>query len=88
MSATLETIRQMIAEEFQLDHAIVTADATLESLEIDSLSAIEFMFLLEDRFKIDFPEDKAKIKTVGDIAIELDKAIGAPSDERKALARS
>lgn len=75
MNTTMDTIRQMIAEEFELDPAIITADATLESLNIDSLSTIEFMFMVEDRFNIDMPEERVKLHTVGDIVIGLEKVI-------------
>lgn len=77
MNTTMDTIRQMIAEEFELDPAIITADATLESLNIDSLSTIEFMFMVEDRFNIDMPEERVKLHTVGDIVIGLEKVIAA-----------
>ena len=77
MTTTLETIRQMIAEEFEKDIETIKPDSTLESLNIDSLSTIEFMFLVEEKFKIELPEERVKLQTVNDIATELDKVIAA-----------
>ncbi|MEO6022993.1 MAG: phosphopantetheine-binding protein [Burkholderiales bacterium] len=77
MNTTLETIRQMIAEEFEMDIATIKPESTLESLNIDSLSTIEFMFLVEEKFKIVLSEERVKLQTVGDIATELDKVIVA-----------
>lgn len=77
MNTTLETIRQMIAEEFELDIATIKPESTLESLNIDSLSTIEFMFLVEEKFKITLPEERVKLQTVDNIATELDKVIVA-----------
>ena len=49
---TFETVRDMMVDQFKLDPAQVTPDATLESLKIDSLSAVQFMFLLEEKFEL------------------------------------
>jgi acyl carrier protein len=53
----------------------VGPDALLEALGVDSLAAIEFMFLVEEKFKLNMPDQPAGIKTVGDIAREVDRLI-------------
>ena len=67
----------MIAEEFEKDITTIKPESTLESLDIDSLSTIEFMFLVEEKFNIELPEERVKLQTVNDIATELDKVIAA-----------
>ena len=74
---TLNTVCQLIVEQFDLEPAKVTAQASLEELDIDSLSAIEFMFLLEDKFNVAAPEERVAMRTVQDVAFELDKLIAA-----------
>lgn len=70
---SLQTVQQVLIEEFGLTPEQVHADAALEELGVDSLATIECMFLLEDKFKIRFPGgDGVAIKTVGDIAREVD----------------
>ena len=74
--STFDTIREMIVDQFQLDPALVTPEATLESLKIDSLATVEFMFLMEEKFKIDASTGQAELRTVQDLADEIDRLIG------------
>jgi acyl carrier protein len=73
--SSLATIQQLLIKEFGLTEAQVQPDALLEELGIDSLTAIEFMFLVEDEFKLKMPGEAVAIKTVGDIAREVDTMI-------------
>lgn len=81
--STFDTIREMIIDQFQLDPALVTPEATLESLKIDSLSAVEFMFLLEEKYKLQPPTEQTDLRTVQDVVNEIDRLIaeqhGAPA---------
>lgn len=70
--SSLATIQQMLIEEFGLQASQVEADASLEDLGVDSLATVEFMFMLEDKFKFRMDGDAVAIKTVGDIAREVD----------------
>ncbi|MDE2116972.1 MAG: acyl carrier protein [Betaproteobacteria bacterium] len=65
--STLQTIQRMMAEQFELKEEVLLPDAQLESLGLDSLSVIEFMFNLEDEFKIKLPDERVEIKTIQDI---------------------
>ncbi len=65
---TLQTIQHMLVEQFELNSEEITPDAQLETLGLDSLSIIEFMFNLEDKFHIKLPDERVEIKTVRDIA--------------------
>ena len=76
---TLATIQQMLVEEYGLAPEEVHAEAELEELGVDSLATIEFMFLLEDKFKIPMSGEPVAIKTVGDIAREVDLQIARQS---------
>ena len=69
---SLSTIQQLLIDEFGLTAEQVAPDALLEELGIDSLAAIEFMFLVEEKFKLKMAEQPAMVKTVGDIAREVD----------------
>lgn len=70
---SLQSVQQLLVEEFGLTPEQVHAEASLEDLGVDSLATIECMFLLEDKFKIRFPGgDTVVIKSVGDIAREVD----------------
>jgi len=74
----LQTIQRMMAEQFDLKPEDLTPDAQLDSLGLDSLSVIEFMFTLEDELNIKIANDRVEdFKTVGDVADIIDKIIAA-----------
>ena len=66
---------------------VLQPDATLEDLEIDSLSVIEVMFAVEDQFKIVVPSKSLRslvdIKTIRDLVDHVDALI---ADQHPALA--
>jgi len=66
----------MMAEQFDLKLEDLSPDAQLDSLGMDSLSVIEFMFTLEDELNIKIANDRVEdFKTVGDVADIIDKII-------------
>jgi acyl carrier protein len=86
--STLDTIREMMVDQFQLDPAKVTPDATLEDLSIDSLSAVEFMFLLEEKFNVTAPMERVVLRTVQDVSNEVDRLIAAQHGSEKVPQRA
>ena len=70
---TLATVQEMLAEEFELNADQLAPEAKLVDLGIDSLATIEFLFKLEERFKLDLNNDPTPVETVGDIAAEIDR---------------
>ncbi len=55
----------------------VTREATLESLDVDSLDLVELSQIIEDEFAVELDADAVKdVKTVGDV-IDLVVARGA-----------
>ena len=73
--STLQTIQRMMAEQFELKLEDLTPDAQLETLGLDSLSVIEFMFSIEDELHIKLPDERVEIKTVQDIASIVERLI-------------
>jgi len=74
--SSLQTIQRMMAEQFDLKLEDLSPDAQLDSLGMDSLSVIEFMFTLEDELNIKIANDRVEdFKTVGDVADIIDKII-------------
>lgn len=63
---TIDVIRKLLNENAGVDPDDVTEDATLESLNLDSIDVAELICNLEDELEIDFgnPQD---INTVGDV---------------------
>jgi acyl carrier protein len=92
---TVETLRQMIIEEFELDPETIQPDTDLMKMGIDSLSVIEFLFKVEDSFKVVLPDrrfDELKDlktvnagKTLRDLAAELDGLLAAQKSQSNAV---
>ena len=75
---TLGRIRELAAKEFSLDAAKLDPVAPLDSLGVDSLSFIEFMFKVEEEFGISVSdEDLKSIKTLGDLERHVAAALAA-----------
>ena len=80
--STLERLQALLERDFQLAPPALVAEATLESLDIDSLRMIEILFSIEDEFKIAIPAEQAQIrervKTLGDLAGYIDEIVASP----------
>jgi acyl carrier protein len=72
---TLQTIQRMMVDQFELKIETLTPEAQLESLGLDSLSIIEFMFNIEDEFHIKLPDQRVEIKTIQDISSIVERLI-------------
>ena len=66
-----------IAERFGLPIEILVPQATMASLNIDSLSMIEFLFEMEDKLGISLSDSRVPLKTLDDIVDEIGKATQA-----------
>ena len=64
---TIDTIKDILHENLDIDPADITEESTFESLNIDSLDMVELVCELEDRLSIDLGEfvDSEGIETLG-----------------------
>ena len=86
--STLHTVQRLLIKEFGVAQDQVHAEAKLDELGIDSLAQIEVMFFLEDEFKLRSPEEPVAVKTVGEIANQIDFLIAqqrSPADKDSAV---
>ncbi|MGB0127117.1 MAG: acyl carrier protein [Rhodocyclaceae bacterium] len=60
----LEVIRSFLNSRLGVDPVRVTADATLDELQIDSLILLELFFEFEDKFNLVPPQNPATPKTI------------------------
>ena len=65
----------MMVDQFDLKLEDLKPDTQLESLGLDSLSVIEFMFNLEDELKIKLPDERVELKTIQDVVNVVDKIV-------------
>lgn len=72
---TLETIQKLIADRFDLKATELEPERPLNTLGIDSLAITEFMFDLEDQFRIKIPYAPVEIKTLQDIVAIVERLV-------------
>ena len=60
-------LTQLFLETFDLAPDQLKPDATLESLGLDSLAVIEFLFQTEDRFGVKIPDQAEPPRTFGEM---------------------
>ena len=68
---TIDIVRDVLSCNLDIDGATVTADATLDSLGIDSLDMVELTCDIEERCEIEF-EQPESIVTVADLVAHID----------------
>ncbi len=69
--ATLDTIKEVLQENLDIDPENVTEDSTFDDLGIDSLDMVELICDLEEKCNVDFGEPEG-LETVGDLVEYID----------------
>lgn len=69
--ATLDTVKEVLESNLDIDPENVTEDATFEDLGIDSLDMVELICDLEEKCSVDFGEPEG-LTTVGDLIEYID----------------
>jgi len=70
---TLDTLRGMIADKFEVEPTHILPEATLETLGLDSLAVFDLIFDIESVFEIKVANDEVKIVTVADVVSLIDR---------------
>lgn len=74
--------REIVADHLQVDPALVTADATFDSLGADSLDFVEISMLLEEEFDLEINDDEAvQNDTFGKAVDWLVRRLGVADDD-------
>ena len=69
--ATLDTVKEVLESNLDIDPENVTEDATFDDLGIDSLDMVELICDLEEKCDVDFGEPEG-LKTVGELVEYID----------------
>lgn len=69
--ATLDTIKDILQENLDIDPADVNDDSTFDSLGVDSLDMVELICELEERCEIEFGEPEG-LETIADLVAYVD----------------
>jgi acyl carrier protein len=87
VSTTLERLKQLFIAKFDFNLEELNPATTLEYLGLDSLDIIEFLFDIENEFKIIIPDQDFKVTTIQEMVDTLDRfiseqRIGRPRDKQ------
>ncbi len=79
--STFEAIAAILAGQFHVDAALLQPETALETLGLDSLALMEFVFAVEDRFDVRIPEERLDPRqagvTLATLAGLIDDAVAA-----------
>ena len=77
--STLTIVQEMIAASAEVPIEKLDPNSRLEALEVDSLTVLEVMADLEDKFGIKMPDERVPVRTVQDIADLVDRLVAEQS---------
>lgn len=75
MTNTLERLQAIMVRDYKLDPALLTPDALLEGLGIDSLGTAELLFNIEDEFRVTLPPEQVNLPTLADVVAFIDQLV-------------
>ena len=70
---TLELLKEFIKQHVDNPPENLTAESRLDAIGVDSLTLLELMFDLEDKYGIRLPEDLPQPETVGQLVEIFEK---------------
>ncbi len=75
MATTIERIKKLFLENFDFPEDRLEPDATIESIGLDSLDKIEFMFALEQEFDIKIPDREVKLSSIREMVAVIERLV-------------
>lgn len=85
--SSLKELQDLIQEKYGLDPAALDPHASMREKGFDSLSLVEFVFAVEDHFKISMPDHDTNIDTLADLAAAVDRLLAAQAAPVSAQAK-
>lgn len=80
---TLDTLVDILVRDYCLDRAKIVPEATLADVGLDSLSLLELMFKIEDRYKLSIRDDvPTDLVTIADVVAYIDGLLARQSKAR------
>ena len=80
--STLETLQDILIDEFELERGQLVPEAELTALGVDSLDLLELMFKIEDRYELAIRDDIPTLATISDVVAYIDSLLARQSAAR------
>lgn len=72
---TLERIKKLFLQNFNFPEERLHPEATIESIGLDSLDKIEFLFALEKEFNVRIPDREVALNSIQDMINVIDRLV-------------
>ena len=69
--ANIDTIKDILVENLDIDRNLITEESTFDSLNIDSLDLVQLICDLEEKLDIDFGEPEG-LQNLGDVVKHIE----------------
>jgi len=86
--STIERLKKLFINKFDYNVEELKPETTLEYLGLDSLDKIEFMFDIENEFKIKISDEQFKVTTIQDMVDAVDRFVSEQVSRSPDLALS
>lgn len=70
-----DQLAHILADEYEVDKAVISPKATMADLGLDSLMIVEFLFRVEDEYEVEVPEERSSFATLSEAAALIDELI-------------
>ena len=82
---TLETLVDILVRDYGLERTTLVPEATLVTVGLDSLSLLELMFKIEDRYGVKIQDDTpTDLVTISDVVRYIDDLLSRKVDANEA----
>lgn len=85
MNSTFERLCALLLKDYKFEPEVLTLQAPLEGLGIDSLGTVELFWNVEDEFKIKLPPEPVQLPTLGDVVRYIDDVVASQHPAAGAL---
>ncbi len=83
--STYDTLVDILVRDYGIDRASIEPEATLATVGLDSLSVLELMFKIEDRYDVKIQDDTpTDLVTVHDVVQYIDGLLARKLDAHDA----
>ena len=73
--SSLPELQKLIHEKYGIDSATLDANESMRKKGLDSLALVEFLFMVEDHFKIDMSDADQGTDTLASLAAIVDRML-------------
>ncbi|HXY61885.1 MAG TPA: phosphopantetheine-binding protein [Nitrospirota bacterium] len=71
--STFERVKSLFQKNYDFPGELLKPEATIESIGLDSLDKIEFLFALEKEFNVKIPDRELTLNTIQDIVSVIER---------------